>query len=140
MIDWSSTAAWITLAITLSISIISPIITTWMNHRFQLQLAELEAKNKEIENHYLKKRAIIDNFIASVGKCLFRADSAALQECGQSFYAIYVYVPTSLWPDIDALLRLIRAYEWEKAQEHFSNLTKSLSGILEETSRPNPHI
>lgn len=140
MIDWSSTAAWITLAITLSISIISPIITTWMNHRFQLQLAELEAKNKEIENHYLKKRAVIDDFIASVGKCLFRADSAALQECGQSFYAIYVYVPTSLWPDIDTLLRLITARELERAQEHFSNLAKSLSDILEETSRPNPHI
>ena len=139
MVDWSATAAWITLVVTLIISIVSPVITTWMNHRFQLRLTELETKNKEIENHYLKKRAVIDDFIASVGKCLFRADSTALQECGQSFYAIYVYVPPSLWPDIDTLLQLITARELERAQEHFSNLTKSLAGILEETSRPSQH-
>lgn len=139
MVDWSATAAWITLVVTLIISIVSPVITTWMNHRFQLRLAELEAKNKEIEHHYLKKRAVIDDFIASVGKCLFRADSTALQECGQSFYAIYVYVPPSLWPNIDTLLQLITARELERAQEHFSNLTKSLAGILEETSRPSQH-
>ena len=139
MVDWSATAAWITLVVTLIISIVSPVITTWMNHRFQLRLAELEAKNKEIEHHYLKKRAVIDDFIASVGKCLFRADSTALQECGQSFYAIYVYVPPSLWPDIDTLLQLITARELERAQEHISNLTKSLAGILEETSRPSQH-
>ena len=139
MVDWSATAAWITLVVTLIISIVSPVITTWMNHRFQLRLAELEAKNKEIEHHYLKKRAVIDDFIASVGKCLFRADSTALQECGQSFYAIYVYVPPSLWPNIDTLLQLITARELERAQEHFSNFTKSLAGILEETSRPSQH-
>ena len=139
MVDWSATAAWITLVVTLIISIVSPVITTWMNHRFQLRLTELETKNKEIENHYLKKRAVIDDFIASVGKCLFRADSTALQECGKSFYAIYVYVPSSLWPDIDTLLQLITARELERAQEHFSNLTKSLAGILEETSRPSQH-
>ena len=135
MVDWSATAAWITLVVTLIISIVSPVITTWMNHRFQLRLTELETKNKEIENHYLKKRAVIDDFIASVGKCLFRADSTALQ----SFYAIYVYVPSSLWPDIDTLLQLITARELERAQEHFSNLTKSLAGILEETSQPSQH-
>ncbi|MFR2773779.1 MAG: hypothetical protein ACLTF1_12945 [Clostridium sp.] len=59
MIDWSATAAWLTLAFALIVSIVSPVITTWMNHRFQLRLAELEAKNKEIENHYLKKEQLL---------------------------------------------------------------------------------
>ena len=140
MIDWSATAAWVTLVATLIISIISPIITTRMNHQFQLQLAKLEAKNKETENHYLKKRTVIDNFITSTGKYLFRGDAEALQECGKSFYSIYIYVPQSLWPDIDALLKLINSREFEKAQKHFSNLTKSLADILEEIDRPNQHI
>ena len=139
MVDWSATAAWVTLAFTLVISIVSPVITTWMNHRFQLRLSDLEAKNKEIENHYLKKREVIDDFIASTGKCLFRADAAALQECGKSFYSIYVYVPSSLWPDIDMLLKLINSREIEKAQEHFVGLAKALADVLEETDRPDQH-
>lgn len=139
MVDWSATAAWVTLAFTLVISIVSPVITTWMNHRFQLRLSDLEAKNKEIENHYLKKREVIDDFIASTGKCLFRADAAALQECGKSFYSIYVYVPSSLWPDIDMLLKFINSREIEKAQEHFVGLAKALADVLEETDRPDQH-
>lgn len=140
MIDWSATAAWLTLAFTLIVSIVSPVITTWMNHRFQLRLAELEAKNKEIENHYLKKRAVIDNFITSTGKCLFHADATAMQKCGESFYSIYVYVPQSLWPELDTLQELINSLEFEQAQKQFSNLIKSLADILEEKDRPNQRI
>ena len=140
MADWSSTASWVTLAITLALSVISPIITTWMNHRFQLKLAELDARNKEIENHYLKKRDIIEKFISATGKCLFHANDSVLRECGESFYAIYAYTPASLWPDIDRLLLMIRKREYEQAQDHFSALTKSLSGILQESGRPNPPI
>lgn len=138
MIDWSTTAAWITLAFTLAVSVISPIITTWMNHRFQLKMAELESCNKEIEQHYLNKRNVINSFIANVGKCLFRTNAESLRECGESFYAIYVYIPQSMWGDIDELHRLLVGYQWEEAQTHFLKVSKQLADILEESDRPNP--
>lgn len=139
MVDWSATAAWITLVVTLIISIIAPIITTYMNHRFQLKLAVIDSHNKELEEHYLKKRAVIDSFISSTGKCIFRANSETLQECGEAFYSIYIYIPPSLWKDIDTLLVLIRNHSWETAQEHFSKLAKALAELLEESNRPNLH-
>ena len=138
MIDWSTTAAWITLAFTLVISIISPLITTWMNHRFQLKMYELEACNKEIEQHYLNKRNVINSFIASVGKCIFKANSEAFRECGESFYSIYLYIPRSMWKDIDELHSLLVDYKWQQARSHFLNLSKQLADILEESDRPNP--
>lgn len=140
MVDWSTTAAWITLAFTLAVSVISPIITTWMNHRFQFKMAELESHNKEIEQHYLNKRNVINSFIANVGKCLFKANNEAFRECGESFYSIYVYVPQSMWKDIDELHNLLVAYRWQDAQTHFLNVSKQLADILEESDRPNPPV
>lgn len=131
MTNWTNVAQWIAIALTLIISIISPIITAYINNTFQLKMADRNAKNKEIENYYLRKRAVIDSFVATTGKCLFHATTDSLQACGESFYSIYIYVPSSLWNEIDDLLVFIRAHEFEKAQSHFAKLSKSLSDLLE---------
>ena len=79
MIDWSATAAWLTLAFTLIVSIVSPVITTWMNHRFQLQLAELEAKKERLEKEIDKRTSKID---ALKKEAVFFEDAITFQEFG----------------------------------------------------------
>ena len=131
MVDWSATAAWIMLALTLVISIISPVITTYLNNRFQLKRIKLENENKEKEVYYQKRQATIDAFISSTGKCIFLANSNSYRELGEAFYSIYLYVPSSLWPDIDKLLELANKGNWDEARKHFIKVSKSLAEISE---------
>lgn len=44
--DWSATAAWIALAISIVGTIASPIINSILNNRYQLKLHNLDLKNK----------------------------------------------------------------------------------------------
>ena len=63
-IDWSATAAWIALAI----SIISPAITTILTNRHQLKLRELDIQEKHSSTYNAARAATIEDFISKVGK------------------------------------------------------------------------
>ena len=139
MIDWSSTAAWITLAVTLAFSIASPVITTFMNNRFQLKMVKLNFQQKAHEDHYLKKREIIEAFVSNTGKCIFYANIEVLRQCGENFYPIYIYTPENLWSDIDEMLDLISNKNWSEAKIKFASLSKSLADVLAEADLPDQH-
>lgn len=135
MVDWSSTVAWIALVISLVGSILSPIINTKMAQSFQLKLKKIEAREKEAEEHYLKKREAIISFIAYVDAFIIGQDRETLSNCGAKFAPIYIYTPKTLWNKIDKIHELIISRDPEEAASIFIDLVKSLSIILEEADR-----
>ena len=51
-VDWSATAAWISLVISITGTILGPIITTILTNRHQLKLRRLDLQEKSISEKY----------------------------------------------------------------------------------------
>lgn len=140
MIDWSATAAWITLALTLAISIISPVISTYLSNKFQLKIREYEKSDKEIEQHYLEKREILQGFIRNTGKLLNRRDTDTLKDYGEHFYLVYTYLPKEHWNKIDLLHQHIQNTDFAAAQTSLLEISKIIAELLEESDRTNQPV
>ena len=118
-IDWSATAAWIALAI----SIISPAITTILTNHHQLKLRELDIQEKHSSTYNAARAATIEDFISN-------SSSTARKECAESFFHIYAYTPQSLWPFLDDLNDKIESDDFAGAHELFNGIAKSLACLL----------
>lgn len=125
-IDWSATAAWIALAI----SIISPAITTILTNRHQLKLRELDIQEKHSSTYNAARASTIEDFISKVGKYISYSSSSARKECAESFFHIYAYTPQSLWPFLDDLNDKIESDDFAGAHELFNGIAKSLACLL----------
>ena len=125
-IDWSATAAWIALAI----SIISPAITTILTNRHQLKLRELDIQEKHSSTYNAARASTIEDFISKVGKYISYSSSSARKECAESFFHIYAYTPQSLWPFLDDLNDKIESDDFAGAHELFNGIAKSLSLLI----------
>lgn len=117
--DWSATAAWIALAISITGSIAGPIITTILTNRYQLKLRKLDYQQKRIDELNSARTQAITAFISDTGKCLVCPDASARHSCGYSYHNVYAFVPESLWPQLDNLYSCICGHDWETAIELF---------------------
>ena len=125
-IDWSATAAWIALAI----SIISPAITTILTNHHQLKQRELDIQEKHSSTYNAARAATIEDFISKVGKCISHPTTNTCKECAESFFHIYAYTPQSLWPFLDDLNDKIESDDFAGAHELFNGIAKSLACLL----------
>lgn len=125
-IDWSATAAWIALAI----SIISPAVTTILTNRHQLKLRKLDIQEKHTSTYNAARASTIEDFISKVGKCISHPTTTTCKECAESFFHIYAYTPQSLWPFLDELNDRIESDDWTEARELFNGIAKSLACLL----------
>lgn len=86
--------------IPLILAILSPIISTFLTHRYQMKMRSAD--------FYDKHRAeAIENYIHSVGMLIQTSHCDGLDEYGKAFSEIYLYVPNSSWniiEDIDSAL------------------------------------
>lgn len=125
-VDWSATAAWIALAISITGTILSPIITTILTNRYQLKLKKVDLKEQAIAE---RNRNILD-CLSSIGMCLSTHDH--FDEFGKKFHAVYPYVPESEWPLLDEFCSLINDLKIEVAQQKQYEIIHLLSGLLKE--------
>ena len=125
-IDWSATAAWIALAI----SILSPAITTLLTNRHQLKLHKLDIQEKREDIYNEARISVIEEFISKVSKCISHPSGTNKIECAECFFYIYAYTPQSLWPFLDDLNSKLESGCWDDAFKLFKDISKSLACLL----------
>lgn len=134
VLDWSSTAAWLGIFITLSISIITPAVSTYLSNRFQLKLKMLEINYREKERTYDKKVSAYENALRDTGKFLHYTDIDNYSVLGSHLYNLYLYLPPDHWPTLDELLLNLKNENINAAQQNLVNLSKILSSELSKCS------
>lgn len=127
-IDWSATAAWIALAI----SIISPAITTLLTNRHQLKLHKLSIKEKRDDDYNAARISVIEEFISKVSKYISFQSLENERGCSECFFRVYAYTPQSLWPFLDDLNGQLTSNRFSDAQDLFKDISKSLACLLKE--------
>ena len=127
VIDWSSTAAWLGIFVTLAISIITPAVTTYLNNQFQLKIKKEERLQKDQEFLYEKKLSAYRDFLQSVGKSLHYTSRTNLLEIGKNIYELYLYLPEEHWHHLDSLTASIYKEDFDTAQIELIEISKILS-------------
>lgn len=97
MIDWSATAAWIALVISITGTVLGPIVTTVLTNRHQLHLRKIELQEKQ----FLETQHEIRNCISCIGAVMAVVNSENLINFGKYFPSIYSYVPVDKWTILD---------------------------------------
>lgn len=69
-IDWSATAAWIALVISVVGTIVGPIVTAIINNCHQLKLRKLDIKQRSVETYETRRHEAINAFLSEVGDCV----------------------------------------------------------------------
>lgn len=90
--DWTL----IIVAIALIISVLSPIITSMLNHLHEKNMWALSSAAE-------RKNIAISNYIQKAGLALKRDGNIYVKEYGEAYGEIFLYAPENLWEDIEKL-------------------------------------
>ncbi len=137
-VEWSATAAWIALAISIIGTISSPLITTLLTNRHQLKLYKLNIQHGSLEKYEDRRFQAINSFFQKVGGCFSCSDARDLHECGSVFHCVYQYVPETLWDKLDALYASIICKDLQTARKLYPPIARDLAAILREPPPLNP--
>ncbi len=117
-------APWITIAITLALSILVPLFTQISNNRFQYKKAKQEHQFAKEDEQRKKRIKAYENFLMNVGAAIEYRNSDALRAAGSSIGQIYLYVPDDFWGKLDVLFNDIRSHNWDQAEVEYLELAK----------------
>ena len=125
--EWKELAPWITIAITLALSILVPLFTQIANNKFQIKI-EKEKFEKDIEQKSKEaKRQTYESFIKEVGECIGHAHPENLKNAIASIHKLYIYCPISWWGKLDVLSNEIVEYDWTKALMTYREIVKMIA-------------
>lgn len=130
--DWSATAAWIAVVISIIGASVGPLLTAWLNNRHQLKLRKLDIQEKQIAEYSEHQRFAIENFLSSTSKYLSDCQCQNIEVCGEHFFQVYSYVPKDLWNDLNSLYSYICEDKTSEARSLFLTLSNQLADILTE--------
>ena len=130
VLDWNSTAAWLGIFVTLTISILTPAVTTFLNNRFQLKLKKLELEHSEKGDLYSKKYYVYEGFMQGVGRCIQLHTRENITAAGSFVYELYLYLPSQHWKLLDSLVQDLEQSHWKPAHDTFIEICKILSDEL----------
>ena len=130
VIDWNSTAAWLGIFVTLTISILTPAINTFLNNRYQLKLKRMELSHSEKSDLYSKKYYVYEGFMQNVGKCIQLHNRDNITAAGSFLYELYLYLPSEHWSLLDSLVENMNVCNWESAHPTFIQICKLISTEL----------
>lgn len=130
-LDWSATAAWIALIISVAGTVIGPIVTAVLTNRHQLKIYKLESKQKEYDD----KINSIRNCISGIGSVLANPSADNLAFFGKSFPIAYSFLPQEKWNLLDEFFLAITRSQFPFAKELSPEIIHLLNDLLTEQSQ-----
>ena len=134
-VDWSATAAWIALVISVTGTFAGPIITAILTNRHQLKLRKLDIAEKISS----ERMQVIQQCISSIGAYMATINDSNKTNLGKDFYAVYAYVPLNQWEMLDTFyLSATSNKNFQTAKEMLPQVIHLLASLLTEESPKNP--
>ena len=124
--DFSKIAPWVTIGITVSLSIIVPLITQIVNNRFLKKSKELELRAKKED----AKISAYENFLKRVGDCLLYGKFDSLSEAGAEISNLYLYAPKEDFEKLDKLADLLQNKHFDNARKIMVEIARDLSADI----------
>lgn len=125
--NWNELSQWVTLAVTLALSILVPLFTQIANNKFQLKMYEDKRKDEKELEAFNKLVETYETFIICVSESLGAVDDKTYNRANASINRLYSYAPEEWWPEIDLLSNHMIKYEWEDARDILRSLSKKIA-------------
>lgn len=133
-IDWSATAAWIALAV----SIVTPTISLLLNNIHQRKLKKLELKHSLRLESYHQMEKVFNDFLDNVSSKLHFVGSHS-KEYELAYHKLFLYVPKEYWQTLKIFNEIILTNSDSDAiQEQYLKVTEILASLLQETQKQIP--
>lgn len=81
-------------------AIISPILTTIINNRYQIEIKRIELSQQEYRESVLYYRNVYENYLKHAGRCIYFADQDAQKDYGEYYYSALMYAPQDIQTDM----------------------------------------
>lgn len=133
-IDWSATAAWIALIVSIVGTITSPLITTLLTNRHQFKMRKLEMETIAKTKYIDERNAVFNIFVAKTGQVLISADDVSLKEFGEAFFKVYQYIPSKQWGYLDLFYKAVTNRQTHAISEMYPDIIY----LLAETAKELP--
>lgn len=118
-------------AIVALVALISPIITTLLNNRHQLNIRKLELAQKHTENTVLYKRNIFENYVSALGKLNANPTPETLDEYGKYYSLAYMYLPDCLQSEMSTINKLVLGHMWKDISQLLEKLIPKIYKVLQ---------
>ena len=134
-IDWSATAAWIALAV----SIVTPAISLLLSNIHQRKLKKLELKNALILKQYDEMESAIIEYHKRVSTKLHMINAGATSEYELAYRKLFLFIPKEYWNTLEEFNETLLANNDSDAiQEQYLKVTEILASLLQKTQRQIP--
>ncbi len=127
-VDWSATAAWIALVISITGTIAGPILTAKIKNRHQLKMFTLKSNYKE----YAQKQRLLRQSISGIGFFLSAPSSIKMKKFSKTFHYAYAYLPEEKWPLLDDFYTSVVNKDYAAARQKQPEIIHLLSESLKE--------
>ena len=131
--EWGELTPWITISITLAISILVPLFTQIANncHQRRMQKDAFRHEENQARTH------AFEMFLSDVGGLITakgHVEKESLIQAGAALHKLYVYAPSEWYGDLDLLTKHIMEYKWEEARSLIQKLSRLISSELPKKS------
>lgn len=113
-------------------AIISPILTTIINNRYQLKLKKLELEQENIKNTVLYKRNIFENYLKYSGERISFADVSAQKDYGEYYFLALTYAPDDLRSEMVKANGYMESHDYINASRSIEKLTPKICDMLQQ--------
>lgn len=114
---------WITISITLAISILVPLFTQIANNRHHRKMQQEKLKHEEVNQRITAYK----DFLMNVGGAIEYRNAEALRAAGSSIGHLYLYLSDDLHHRLNRLFNNIRKSNWEEAENEYFEIAKLIS-------------
>lgn len=132
VIDWSATAAWVALIVSIVGTIAGPLITSVLNNRHQRKMYILQTRDKQISAANDARRSTLEKFLADVGKFIAYPDDETAPDFGSSYFPAYQYIPDKYWELLDTLYKDVVYRNLDSAKSEYQEIIHVIAEILKE--------
>lgn len=113
-------------------AIISPILTSVINNKYQLKLKKMEMEQENIKNTVLYKRNIFENYLKYSGQRISYADALAQKNYGEYYFLALTYAPDELRSEMMRTNAYMESHDYVNASVSLEKLTSQISDMLQQ--------
>lgn len=115
-------------------SIFSPIATNFINNRHQYKMHKLDIEESRISSAAVARRAVLESFVANIGKCIADPTTDNHAEFGTSYFVAYQYIPKKYWGRLDQLYKKMREDRIDEALDSYYDIIAVVAETLKSSS------
>lgn len=108
--------------VTLAAAILSPILTAWINNRYQLKMRTLELDHDDKQASTLHHRQIIEHYLMAAGASAYNYNGNTVSEYGKYYALAFSHLPEECHAQMKKLNEVIHYNNVNNSRAEFEKL------------------